>query len=173
MELDIKQQYILFSALMKIFENQKNIIKFCTENKITVKKISRSMDYVPFWFAETYDGINKAKYCYTSEEIKNGLIYLRSHGINPGLKNLLKTFNISVTKGKRRIFNQFLLRCMNKLICVLYVLFIWSLLYPILANTNYELRLFNTLSNTLLISSDLNCVSNLTFMLFALLLKNI
>ena len=91
MELDIKQQYILFSALMKIFENQKNIIKFCTENKITVKKISRSMDYVPFWFAKTYDAINKTKYFYTLEEIKNGLIYFQTHEIiNYSPKSRLK-----------------------------------------------------------------------------------
>ena len=110
MELDIRQQYILFSALMQIFENQENITRFCAENKITVKKVSRSMNYVPFWFIETYDAINKAKYCYTSEEIINGLIYLRTDGISPSLKNLLKTFNISVSKKKRRAFNQFLLR---------------------------------------------------------------
>jgi hypothetical protein len=110
MELDIRQQFALFPALMRIFENQENIMKFCAENKITLKRLSRSMDYVPFWFAETYDAINKAKYCYTSEEIKNGLIYLRKLGIRPGLKNLLKKFGISIAKGKRRDFNQFLLR---------------------------------------------------------------
>ena len=114
MELDIRQQYALFSALIKIFENQENITGFCAENKITVKKISRSMDCVPFWFTETYDSINKAKYCYTSEEIKNGLIYLRKHGIRPGLKNLLKKFGISVSMEKRRVFNQFLLNNINR-----------------------------------------------------------
>lgn len=101
MELDIRQQYVLFSALMEIFENQENIIIFCKENKITVKMLSRSMGYIPFWFAKTYDGINKSKYYYTSEEIKNGLIYLQTHGIKPSLKNLLKTFRMGVAKRKR------------------------------------------------------------------------
>lgn len=114
MELDTRQQYALFSALTMIFENQENITGFCAENKITVKMLSRSMDYVPFWFAKTYDAINKAKYHYTSEEIKNGLIYLRKQGIRPGLKNLLKKFGISVSKGKRKAFNQFLLENLNR-----------------------------------------------------------
>ncbi len=100
MELDIRQQYALFSALTRIFENQENISKFCAENKITVKKISRSMDYIPFWFSKFYNKINKVKYIYSYDEVKNVLNYLKRQDIRLTSKNLKKHLGITFSNKK-------------------------------------------------------------------------
>ena len=90
MELGIKEQYVIFSALMQILENKESILKFLSVNKITVKKLSRSMDYIPFWFSDIYDTMNKTKYSYNIIETRNVLLYLQKNGITPNLKNLYK-----------------------------------------------------------------------------------
>ncbi|MHB1697429.1 MAG: TniQ family protein [bacterium] len=112
MELDIKQQFALFSGLMRLFESKENMLKFCADNNITVKKLSRSVKYVPFWFQEIYDTINKTRYSYTAQEIGNALIYLKKQGMNPTFKNLYKIFGISLTGNKREII--FKLSFLNK-----------------------------------------------------------
>ena len=90
MELGIKEQYVIFSALMRLLESKESILKFLSVNKITVKKLSRSMDYIPFWFSEIYDTMNKTKYSYNIIETRNALLYLQKNDITPNLKNLYK-----------------------------------------------------------------------------------
>ncbi len=68
MELNIKQQYILFSALMQVFKNKKSIIRFCADNRLTVKKLTKSLTYIPFWFSEIRDIMNKPAIHITSEK---------------------------------------------------------------------------------------------------------
>jgi len=103
MELDIRQQFVLFSALMDLFKSKENILKYCTDNNITVKKLSRSIKYIPFWFKEIYDIMNKKCYSYTIQEIGNALTCLNNQGINPTFKNLYKIFGISFANTKREI----------------------------------------------------------------------
>ena len=93
MELDIKQQFVLFSALMQVFENRDGIIRFCKDNKLTVKKLTKDLSYIPFWFTEIRDTMNKTKYSRSIIETQNAMIYLAKMGIKPNLKNLYKYFS--------------------------------------------------------------------------------
>ncbi|MHB1703271.1 MAG: TniQ family protein [bacterium] len=88
MELDIKQQYILFSVLMRVFESRDGIIRFCKDNRLTVKKLTKGLQYIPFWFSEIRDIMNKTKYSMNIIETQNAMIYLTKMGIKPNLKNL-------------------------------------------------------------------------------------
>ena len=88
MELNIKQQYVLFSALMRVFENKDGIIRFCKDNRLTVKKLTKDLQYIPFWFSEIRDIMNKTKYSMNIIETQNAMIYLAKMGIRPNLKNL-------------------------------------------------------------------------------------
>lgn len=97
MELDIKQQFVLFSALIHVFKNKENIIKFCKENRLTVKKLTKDMQYIPFWFSDIRDIMNKTRYSYNIRETRNAMIYLMNRGINPTLKNLYKILGMSFT----------------------------------------------------------------------------
>ncbi|MHB8327857.1 MAG: hypothetical protein ACYDB5_10570, partial [bacterium] len=106
MELDIRQQFVLFSELMRLFESKESMIKFCADNKITVKKLSRSIKYIPFWFSEIYDTINKTRYSYTMQEISSTLICLQNQDIKPTFKNLYKIFGISFANKKRGMVNK-------------------------------------------------------------------
>jgi hypothetical protein len=95
MELDIKQQYILFSALMRLFESRDGIIRFCKDNRLTVKKLTKDLQYIPFWFSEIRDIMNKTKYSWNIIETQNAMIYLTKIGIKPNLKNLHKILGMS------------------------------------------------------------------------------
>ena len=88
MELNIKQQYVLFSALMQVFESRDGIIRFCKDNRLTVKKLTKDLQYIPFWFTEIRDIMNKTKYSMNIIETQNAMIYLAKMGIRPNLKNL-------------------------------------------------------------------------------------
>ena len=95
MELDIKQQFVLFSALMQILKNKESIICFCKDNKLTVKKLTKDLPYIPFWFSEIRDIMNKTRYSYNIRETRNAMIYLMNREINPTLKNLYKILGMS------------------------------------------------------------------------------
>ena len=95
MELDIKQQYVLFSALMRVFESRDGIIRFCKDNRLTVKKLTKDLQYIPFWFSEIRDIMNKTKYSWNIIETQNAMIYLTKMGIKPNLKNLYKIINVN------------------------------------------------------------------------------
>ena len=95
MELDIKQQYILFSTLMQVFESRNGIIRFCKDNKLTIKRLTKDLQYIPFWFTEIRDIMNKTKYSMNIIETQNAMIYLAKIGIRPNLKNLYKIININ------------------------------------------------------------------------------
>jgi hypothetical protein len=110
MELDIKQQYVLFSVLMNVFESRDSIIRFCKDNKLTIKRLTKDLQYIPFWITEIRDIMNKTRYSYTSQEIKNALNYLHNKKIKTNLKNLYKVIGISVAGNKRKMLNQFLLQ---------------------------------------------------------------
>ena len=102
MELDIKQQFVLFSALMQVFKNKESIIRFCADNRLTVKKLTKDMRYIPFWFSEIRDIMNKTRYSYNIRETRNAMIYLMKIGINPTVKNLYKVLAISFTNRKTK-----------------------------------------------------------------------
>jgi hypothetical protein len=95
MELDIKQQYVLFSALMRVFESRDGIIRFCKDNRLTVKKLTKDLPYVPYWFSEICDIMNKTRYSYSISETRNAMVYLMNKGINPTVKNLYKILGMS------------------------------------------------------------------------------
>ena len=94
MEFDIKQQYVLFSALMQVFESRDGIIRFCKDNRLTVKKLTKDLQYIPFWFSEIRDIMNKTKYSMNIIETQNAMIYLAKMGIRANLKNLYKIINL-------------------------------------------------------------------------------
>ncbi len=96
MELGIKQQYVLFSGLMNIFKDKESIIRFCADNRLTVKKLTKDLQYIPFWFSEIRDIMNKTRYSYNIGETRNAMIHLMSRGINPTLKNLYKFLGMSL-----------------------------------------------------------------------------
>ena len=90
MELDIKQQLVLFSALMQVFESRESIIRFCKDNKLTIKRLTKDLQYIPFWFTEIRNIMNKTKYSCNIIETQNAMIYLVKMGLKPNLKNLYK-----------------------------------------------------------------------------------
>ena len=102
MELDIKQQFVLFSAIMQVFKDKESIIEFCKDNKLTVKKLTKDLPYIPFWFSEIRDIMNKTSYSYNIRETRNAMIYLTNRGINPTVKNLYKILGMSFAPIKMK-----------------------------------------------------------------------
>ncbi len=62
---------------------------------LTVKKLTKDLSYIPFWFSEIRDIMNKTRYSYNIRETRNAMIYLMNRGIKPTVKNLYKIFGMS------------------------------------------------------------------------------
>ena len=81
-QISIKEQYILFSIIMSIFEKFPEKFRiFIIENNLSNFGMIRDMDVIPYWYQKSVNDI-QPKTIYdakmiTEEEILNGINYFR------------------------------------------------------------------------------------------------
>lgn len=94
-QISIKEQYILFSIILSIFEEfPKRLELFITKNNLTNFEMIRDMKIIPYWYHKFVNDI-QPKTIYdakmiTEEEILNGINYLRKRDILVNQANLTK-----------------------------------------------------------------------------------
>ena len=94
-QISIKEQYILFSIIMSIFEKFPEKFRiFIIENNLSNFGMIRDMDVIPYWYQKSVNDI-QPKTIYdakmiTEEEILNGINYLRKRDILINQSNLTK-----------------------------------------------------------------------------------
>ena len=84
--LSIKEQFIIFSIIMDLFEEYPIKFKrFILENKISHWQMTRDMPYISYWYNELINCITPREIynsrMITDEEIQNAKKYLILHGI--------------------------------------------------------------------------------------------
>lgn len=94
-QISIKEQYILFSIIMSIFEEfPKKFALFITKNSLSNFEMIRDMKKIAYWYQESVNHISpKTIYdakMVTKEEILNGINYLKKRGILINQANLTK-----------------------------------------------------------------------------------
>ncbi|MEV9498201.1 TniQ family protein [Aliarcobacter butzleri] len=94
-QISIKEQYILFSIILSIFEEfPKNFELFITQNNLSNFEMIKDMKVVPYWYEKSVNEISpKTVYIarmITQEEIKNGIKYLKKRDILVNQANLTK-----------------------------------------------------------------------------------
>ena len=92
-QISIKEQYILFSIILSIFEKfPKKFELFITQNKLSNFQMIRDMKIVPYWYEKSVNEISpKVNYSarmLTKEEILNAIRYLRKRNILVNQLNL-------------------------------------------------------------------------------------
>ena len=94
-QISIKEQYILFSIILSIFEEfPKRLELFITKNNLTNFEMIRDMKIIPYWYQKFVNDI-QPKTIYdakmiTEEEILNGINNLRKRDILVNQANLTK-----------------------------------------------------------------------------------
>lgn len=94
-QIAIKEQYILFSIILSIFEEfPKQLELFITENNLSNFEMLRDMKVIPYWYEKSVNNISfKIVYLakmITEEEIINGINYLKEKDILINQSNLTK-----------------------------------------------------------------------------------
>lgn len=85
-QISIKEQFILFSIIMKLFENYPiNFHSYISINKLTYWQMIRDMENVSFWYSNLLNTISPKEIylskMITKEEIKNAKEYLIKNNI--------------------------------------------------------------------------------------------
>jgi hypothetical protein len=95
MQLSIKEQFILFSSVMKLFESYpKNLQKYIQGNNLSHWQMVRDMEYVSFWYENLVNKITprmiyRSRHI-TSKEIENAKKYLLLKKLNVNKSNMSK-----------------------------------------------------------------------------------
>jgi len=94
-QISIKEQYMLFSIIMSIFQEfPEKLESFMTQNKLSNFEMLRDIKVVPYWYEKSVNEISP-KIVYFSkmvseEEILNGIRYLKKRDILVNQANLTK-----------------------------------------------------------------------------------
>ena len=112
-QLSIKEQFILFSVIMNIFEEfPKRFELFILENKLSNFEMIRDMKNVSYWYKKSVNdilpNISYSVRMVTEEEILNGINYLRKRNVIVNQTNLTKLFGynfFSSYNQLKKIFN--------------------------------------------------------------------
>lgn len=94
-QISIKEQYMLFSIIMSIFEEfPEKLESFMTQNKLSNFEMVRDIKVVPYWYEESVNEIFP-KIVYLSrmvseEEILNGIKYLKKRNMLANQVNLTR-----------------------------------------------------------------------------------
>lgn len=94
-QISIREQYILFSIILSIFEEfPKRLELFITQNNLSNFEMIRDMEKIPYWYHESVNEVSP-KVIYNArmiseEEILNGIKYLKKRDILVNQTNLTK-----------------------------------------------------------------------------------
>lgn len=109
-QISIKEQYILFSIILSIFEKfPKKFELFITQNKLSNFEMLRDIKVVPYWYEKSVNEISP-KIVYlarmvSEEEILNGIKYLRKSDILVNQANLTKLLGYNFFSSYNQLRN--------------------------------------------------------------------
>ncbi len=111
-QISIKEQYILFSTILSIFDEfPKKLELYMTQNQLSYFEMIRDIKVIPYWYEESVNKIFP-KIVYLSrmvskEEILNGIKYLQKRDILVNQSNLTKLLGcnfFSSYNNKKQLF---------------------------------------------------------------------
>ncbi|MFA7021673.1 TniQ family protein [Aliarcobacter sp.] len=111
-QISIKEQYILFSIILSIFEEfPKKLELYITQNQLSYFEMVRDIKVVPYWYEESVNEISP-KIVYLSrmiseEEILNGIKYLKKRDILVNQANLTKLLGYNFFSSYNHLKNLF------------------------------------------------------------------
>lgn len=111
-QISIKEQYMLFSIIMSIFQEfPEKLESFMTQNKLSYFEMVRDIKVVPYWYEESVNEIfPKIFYLarmVTEEEILNGIKYLNKRNILVNQFNLTRLLGYNFFSSYSQLKNLF------------------------------------------------------------------
>lgn len=101
--LPLKAQYLLFSGLMKIFENfPSDFITFCKNNRLAKTELTRDLKYVPFWYKEIIDPLSKEFNRINCEEVASVIEYLKKRDTTVTRQKVAKIMGVYLYSRERK-----------------------------------------------------------------------
>lgn len=102
-DIPLKQQYLLFSALFRLFEGfPGRLLSFCGANRIRGSDLSRDIKYIPFWYVPIIDAFNMKFYSVHQSEVKSAIKYLKKRRIPINKSTVGKALGICPDFKKRK-----------------------------------------------------------------------
>ncbi|MBI5641160.1 MAG: TniQ family protein [Nitrospirae bacterium] len=107
--IPIREQYLVFSGLMKLFENYpQNFLSFCSLNHLRFTDLCRDIALLPFWYAEVVDRLNRGGKKINIKEVRNAIAYLSKKQGWTCKEHVSKIMGVYLdygkTKGLRELF---------------------------------------------------------------------
>lgn len=109
-QISIKEQYLLFSIILSIFEKfPKNLELFISQNKLSNFDMLKDMKNIPYWYEKLVNDISP-KVIYSArmvskEEILNGIKYLKKRDILVNQSNLTKLLGYNFFSSYNQLRN--------------------------------------------------------------------
>lgn len=101
-EVPLKEQYLLFSGAMKVFEDfPDGLIPFCEANNLGKTELTRDMKYIPFWYSPIVEIFDHESRYVSIEEVKSVIDYLRRNGKNVNMAEVSKATGACLEYRKR------------------------------------------------------------------------
>lgn len=101
-DVPLKEQYLLFSGAMKVFEDfPVRYIEFCKLNSLGKTELTRDMKYIPFWYSKVVELFNHESRYVDIEEVKSVIDYLKRNGRNVNLAEVRKLTGACMEYRKR------------------------------------------------------------------------
>jgi hypothetical protein len=101
-DIPLKEQYLLFSGLMKIFEDYPDsLVSFCKLNNLRFTELSRDMDPLPFWYAEVVDGFDQSGRVVSIEEVHSAATFLKKRNGNACREHVSRIMGLCLDSRKR------------------------------------------------------------------------
>ncbi len=98
----LKDQYLLFSGLMKLFDDfPKDLLAFCRLNGLGKTELTRDLHYVPFWYTTIVDRFDQAWWPISAEEVANVIEYMRKRGMDVQRKSVTRFLSKRLDYRKR------------------------------------------------------------------------
>ncbi|MGO9377482.1 MAG: TniQ family protein [Dissulfurispiraceae bacterium] len=102
-DIPLKVQYLLFSGLIKIFENfPANFITFCERNELGKTELTRDLLYVPFFYKDIVDPFSMEYNPVTCDEIQSVIEHLERKRIAVCRERVCKTMGIFLRLDERK-----------------------------------------------------------------------
>ncbi|MCL5422507.1 MAG: hypothetical protein M1461_08575 [Nitrospirae bacterium] len=109
--IPLKVQYLLFSGLMKIFENYpQSLFSFCEKNNLKQTDLTKDMPIIPYWYAQSTCPFNKGGRWVSLREVQNAAEFLKKRNGWTCKEHVSKIMGLCLDVRKRRDIKKFFAR---------------------------------------------------------------
>lgn len=102
-DIPLKEQYLLFSGLMRLFENfSGTLLSFCAANQLIRTDLTTDMKNIPFWYQKVVEAFEVQWPQVSLEEVKSVIKYLRKKRMSINKAKVARIMGVCPDFKKRK-----------------------------------------------------------------------